>query len=566
MLLVRGLILSITGECMARVFEMVLDIPHRAAGAWSALPESTHHAHTAHALDARLTHALDALPRVMRTCREEGSASPAGRDSAKDQEKETATQLTSVRLDHEGALAAAGLRVRVDTVADKRRIVVSRHTPFSAGVMVSEVLFDAALEGDASPDTALAGAPDSVRHALKRADDLAPGVTLTCERDCWQWQSADDINVTIVLDRIAAQSASDAPPQRELRLSAPYVEEAAGRTLAAVFALAHELVAALPAFPTLRPSLDQVCDDAHGSATPPTPARAESIDLSGLSTPQAALIAICNNVAEHWFGNDSGVRDAINVEFVHQLRVSQRRLKTALRIFPHWKDDPWNTRIAPDLKWLGGMLGEARDWDVFVDSTLPALAAADANNERWNLTRERANQRRLAARERLQAAVASTRYAQLALTWLEWLSALPSREPPAKGKDQSLQAYAKKRVRKYYDRLASAPKLTTLDDKARHKERIQAKYLRYALEFFESIASRKTRGECAKTVSRLQSVLGDGNDVAVALGYLEALDVEPYQTGFARGWCEAVKRHAAQEGERLLRSIRKPQISGGGAG
>lgn len=551
---------------MVRVFDMVLDVPHRAAAAWSALLESRHHAQTAHTLDASLIHALDTLPRVTRACRDDGSTSPSGHDSLPASEKDVATQLTSVRLDHEGALAASGLRVQVETVANKRRMLVSRHTLFSPGMMMCEALFDTQLEGDASPESALAGAPDSVRHALKSAEDLAPGVTLACERHCWQWQGADDIVVAIVFDQIAMQPPSVAPPRRELRLSAPYLEDAEGPTLATVFALAHELVAVLPAFPALRPAFDQACEGADLSVTPSTPARATPIDLTGRSTPQAALIAICHNVAEHWFGNDAGVRDAISVELVHQLRVSQRRLKTALRIFPHWTDDTWKTRIAPDLKWLGGILGEARDWDVFVDSTLPALATADADNERWNSTRERANLRRLEARERVQAAVASTRYAQLALAWLEWLSVLPSREPPAKGKDQLLHAYAKKRVRKYYDRLASAPKLTTLDDKARHKERIQAKYLRYALEFFESIASRKTRGECAKTVSRLQSVLGDGNDVAVALGYLEALDVEPYQAGFARGWCEAVKRHTAQEGERLLRSLRKPKISRGGAG
>ena len=72
----------------------------------------------------------------------------------------------------------------------------------------------------------------------------------------------------------------------------------------------------------------------------------------------------------------------------------------------------------------------------------------------------------------------SARYAQLALAWLEWLSGLPLREPPATAADTSLRAYAQKRVHKYYKRLISAPKLTALfsTESARHKERIQAKY------------------------------------------------------------------------------------------
>jgi CHAD domain-containing protein len=160
----------------------------------------------------------------------------------------------------------------------------------------------------------------------------------------------------------------------------------------------------------------------------------------------------------------------------------------------------------------------------------------------------------------------SARYAQLALAWLEWLSGLPSREPPATAADTSLRAYAQKRVHKYYKRLISAPKLTTLDESARHKERIQAKYLRYTLEFFESIASQKTRKESSKTVARMQAVLGDGNDAAVALRYLQQIDAPPYQSGFAHGWCEASKRYTAQAGERLLRKLRKPKITGGAGG
>jgi CHAD domain-containing protein len=248
------------------------------------------------------------------------------------------------------------------------------------------------------------------------------------------------------------------------------------------------------------------------------------------------------------------------------MRIAQRRLRTALRIFPHWEDDAWKTRVAPDLKWLGTVLGEARDWDVFVDSSLPALAAADADSARWIATRESADALRLEAREGVQTAMGSARYAQLALAWLEWLSGLPSREPPGKAADTSLCAYAQKRVRKYYRRLISAPKLTTLDESARHKERIQAKYLRYTLEFFESIASQKTRRESAKTVARMQTVLGDGNDAAVALRYLQQIDAPPYQSGFAHGWCEASKRYTAQEGERLLRRLRKPKITGGAGG
>ena len=556
---VRGLFFSKIGEFMVRVLEIVLDIPEPAARVWSALRERSHRAHAADRLDATLVKVLAGLPQVV--CAMRGAAS-GDRSSA------VAGSMTITRFDRDGTLAASGLQVQLDDAAGERRVMVSQLAPYSPGVTLRETRYAAPYEGPpaggALPGAALTGAPETLRHRLAAAGDLLPVTTLAFERNRWQWRSADGGVVDIVFDHRTTATEAAALLQRELRLTTPYVEDAVGASLAALFALANQLVAALPAFPVLRTALDRVC--AGSGAPEPAPARAVPIDLAGVSTPHAALTVIGGNLADHWFGNDAGVRDAVSTEFVHQMRVAQRRLRTAIRIFPHWADDLWKTRIAPDLKWLGGILGEARDWDVFVDSTLPALAAADADGARWNSTRETADAQRLEVRERAQAAVGSTRYAQLALAWLEWLSALSLRKPPAKATDVSLCAYARKCVNRYYKRLISAPKLTAIDDAARHKERIQAKYLRYTLEFFESIAAPKTRGECAKTVSRMQTVLGDGNDVAVALRYLEQLNVEPYQAGFARGWCEASKRYTAQEGERLLRSLRKPKITGGEAG
>ena len=121
-------------------------------------------------------------------------------------------------------------------------------------------------------------------------------------------------------------------------------------------------------------------------------------------------------------------------------------------------------------------------------------------------------------------------------------------------------------MRRYYEELAGTQKLTAIDEASRHRARINAKYLRYTLEFFATLTSRRTRVDVARTLARLQGVLGDGNDAAVALRYLEAMEAEPYQLGFARGWCEAVKRYTAREGERLLRELGEPKVPRGARG
>lgn len=488
-------------------------------------------------------------------------------------------RIESVCFDSGGALARDGWRVAIEASADAQRATVSHFEPFSPGVMIRSPVFDVPLDVPVPLDpmprpaglaaVSFDSAPAAFREALVAAGELKPAATLAFARTRWRWPRGDDVVIDVTLDADMGPPERAEPCVHELRLAIALPEEPANGPDAAVpsfawqalFAAARDAVAALPAFVQLTDYTDRTCRDRVGGTL--AAVRAGSVDLTGARTQREALAIIGRNIAGHWFGNETGVREAADTEFVHQMRVAQRRLRTAMRLFKGWADEAWTERIEPDLKWLGKLLGNARDRDVFVDSTLPALADADGDASRWAATRAAADVQRLAARAKVQEAMASRRYANLALAWLEWQTALLAREAPPNAARQSLAKHAKKRIRKPYRRLVETPKLTTIDEKARHSVRIEAKRLRYALEFFESIVSRKTRVEVAKTLSRIQSVLGDGNDAAVALGYLDELHVDTYQQGFARGWCEAVKRYTAREGERLLRDLDAPKIVGG---
>lgn len=328
--------------------------------------------------------------------------------------------------------------------------------------------------------------------------------------------------------------------------------------LQAVFAAAGALADTLPVFPTLVDGYARACISAESGA--PTPARAARIDLSKARSPHDAFFEVGSSIARHWFGNDVGVRERADVEFVHQMRVALRRLKTSMKTFPRWVDATWERVIAPDLDWLGALLGQVRDLDVFTGTTLPALAAADVETDAWASLQTRAEARRDDARAQLQKALLTRRYAAFSLAWLKWLAMQRFARGPEALVDKPLAAYAAKRVRMHYRRLTAKPELSTLEPAERHRRRIEAKRLRYTLEFFESVTARKTRRQVPKQLGRIQSVLGDGSDAIAALRFLEAIDVPPYQHGFARGWCEAVNRWSAVEGERLLRELRKPKI------
>lgn len=500
------------------------------------------------------------------------SVSAALPQLAAQDEDHAPTSIRRVVFDRSGALARAGWRLAVETRGAAHGVAVSSRRTLTPGVQIVEAIFEAPLEAEDIDGALFDAAPEPFRKALAAAGEPEPIAALAGERHAWRW-ARDGASVDVVLDadlRDTLAASSEAGDQRgaaavelhELRVGVAWPEGADAAPLVDVlFACAHEIVDVLPAFVRVTDALERA---AAGSASGDVAAvHADPVDLRDAQTAEAALVAIGANISAQWFGNDAGVRDSPNTEFIHQMRVSQRRLRTAMRIFSPWRDAVWNTHIAPELKWLGELLGEARDRDVFVESTLPALAGADTESARWNEVRDAAEAQRAAARARVREALGSPRYAHAALAWLQWLAALARRSGASNEDGRSLHRHAKKRVRRYYERLAQTQKLTAIDEASRHRARIGAKYLRYTLEFFASITSRRTRTQTARTLMRLQSVLGDGNDAAVALRYLERMDAEPYQLGFARGWCEAVKRYTAKEGERLLRELTPPKVSRG---
>jgi CHAD domain-containing protein len=470
-----------------------------------------------------------------------------------------AESVSIVTFDSSGALAKAGWRIAVETRSATHSVAVFRRHVLTPGIVVVEPIFSAHLETDGLDEALFEATPEAFREALAAAGPLAPSASLIATRSAWAWPREDD-HVALELDADMHMPGDETARLHELRLSVPWPEDAPSAPLvAALVGGAHALVDALHAFVRLTDALERT---ARGSLIGNEKAtHADPVDLRGASSAEDALVAIGANISAQWFGNDAGVRDSANTEFIHQMRVSQRRLRTAMRIFSHWQDDGWRERIEPDLKWLGALLGDARDRDVFVESTLPALAAADNECGRWRAVRDEAEAGRQVARARVREALASPRYAHLALAWLQWLAALARHANSSGETAPLLHRHAKKRVRRYYERLAQAQKLTSIDEASRHRVRINAKYLRYTLEFFAPITSRRTRMDTARTLGRLQSVLGDGNDAAVALRFLEGMHAEPYQLGFARGWCEAVKRYTAKEGERLLRDLRPPKIA-----
>ncbi|CAM2168756.1 triphosphatase [Burkholderia cepacia] len=460
----------------------------------------------------------------------------------------------------------------VESNAHGRRVVASRTKVFAPGVTARE-LFDAEHAGIvvAMP----LPVPEAAGAATGEVDGVAPDTTgrpeadmqpessalrLVSERRRGRWADDSGVVVEMTLDDVTLHSG-DEPPRRyvELRLAAPDWETLAARTAAlhALFAAARELSGAWPAFVQLTSVIDRACA-AEPAASGPV--KAQPVELTGVRTQRAALFALSGDITAQWLGNEGGVLEYDDPEFVHQMRVALRRLRTLMRFFPRFADRQWRDTLGVDMHWLAALLGTVRDWDVFATESLPALIAADGGDGEWNGTLDAARAQCVAARGELRQALHSARYARLTLGWLEWLGSLAL--PHAEDDAPSLRRHATKRVRRLFGHLYASPSLTSLDTAARHRVRIDAKRLRYALEFFASLASRRTRTETVKTLARVQSVLGEANDAIVALRHLEKLAAPPYQLGFVRGYGAALEQRAARDAETLLASLRPPKLDG----
>jgi CHAD domain-containing protein len=144
--------------------------------------------------------------------------------------------------------------------------------------------------------------------------------------------------------------------------------------------------------------------------------------------------------------------------------------------------------------------------------TLPAaLASAPKTLEvHAHALLERAARKRDAARAAAVAALATPRYARLALRLQAW-----TLSPPPKG--PTLSRLAPRRLDRAHQRLFSAARFfAALSPERRHRVRILAKRLRYSLDVMSVALPKQTTERYVAALSELQDVLGALNDISVA--------------------------------------------------
>lgn len=386
----------------------------------------------------------------------------------------------------------------------------------------------------ATPLAELAGA-DTLHERL------APILATQFRRTRWEISPQPGSRIEVALDEGAILARGRSSPLAEIEI------EVLEGPVTAAFDLAEALAASLALRPEAASKLARGLQLA--SAPRPKPVHAARASITEVSDAREAARHIVGACLAHAQANEAGVLASADIEFVHQLRVAFRRLRSALRLFRAALLPGEDAAFAEDLRWAAGVLGRCRDWDVFVTETLPPLIAAqgDAAVGRALLGRARARQRE--ARRAAREAIVSPRYGQAMIRLARWLCT-PA-EPPASV--EPVKDFASRQLRKGAKPIAAgSAAFPALDGAARHRLRILVKRQRYAAEFLGPFFRATLVKRHVRSLSRVQDALGLANDCANALAHVRELSPSPGFEEFARGWFAAREATGVEAAARAL--------------
>ena len=238
--------------------------------------------------------------------------------------------------------------------------------------------------------------------------------------------------------------------------------------------------------------------------------KAEAVTLPPLEHPMDAFRRVALACLAQLQANEAGVLHSDDIEYLHQARVALRRLRAALRVFAPALPHKFVARWGAAWKALALSLGDARDHDVFRTSLLPGLIPLlgprdAARLQTW--ARVQGDAARDAARHRL----ASRDTSEHLLAFTRALLRLKVDDGAASV--ASLEPWARKRLRQRHRGLLRHIRTADLFDAVeRHQVRIEAKKLRYALDFLASLWPPERLSELTEALVQAQDLLGQMND------------------------------------------------------
>lgn len=384
------------------------------------------------------------------------------------------------------------------------------------------------------------------RHRLR--SHLEPVFETSFSRRCWRLRPARGASVLLMLDRGAIVAGDKLETLSELEI------ELEQGSAGALFEVALALSADLP----LRPEILSKAERGYRLrlGAPLSPLKAAPSPLQAAQNPLESFRRIAQACLAQLQWNALGAEgaEAADPEFIHQMRVALRRLRSALRTFRPALPEGFEPAVAPPIRALARTLGAARDWDVLASEIIAPARQAFAGDARLAALAGAAERRRQTARASMRRALAEPAHALFLLDLAARLQRLDAAPPAA-----DLAAFAARRLDRLHRKaLALADAARTQAPDVLHALRIGVKRLRYAIEFFAPLYPTGEVRKALDALTSLQDALGALNDLSRAGSLLmQCMDDDPAlreAVSLLGGWHGP--RHAVL-GELTLQGMRR---------
>jgi CHAD domain-containing protein len=248
--------------------------------------------------------------------------------------------------------------------------------------------------------------------------------------------------------------------------------------------------------------------------------------LTRSSTMRELTVRILQRQWQALISQESGVREADDVDAVHDMRVATRRLRAALRLYDAVYP-PRGQEVRQQLAELADALGAERDLDLQIAELRTwQTEASDADRRAFDGLIAALGPRRAEARQAVLQVFEGDHFETLAANVQQLLTEAMQPDRPAA--EQPLDEVVPRLVKREYRKLRrqAGEALETMEPVALHQTRIFGKRVRYAVEFVSEVYGRPA-DRFVRAMTEQQDVLGDHQDAQVGIHRLESMVEEP---------------------------------------
>jgi inorganic triphosphatase YgiF len=360
--------------------------------------------------------------------------------------------------------------------------------------------------------------------------------------------------VEVAFDQGVLTSGDRSTPVSEIEL------ELKGGSASAIYELALRLAEHGPARPSIRSKSARGFDLADNLAPHARPPR--KLRLAPTISLDEAFAAILQACLRHLLESLPAAEDGGHPEGVHQMRVSLRRLRSALDLMRSLGPLSRCDALRTEARWLAQNLSAARDWDIFRRETLPTVAKACPSVAGFDRLDQVAEKRRLAAYRKVRSTLTDRRCADFVISLGAWIEARGWRGGDATAENLARLAapvidFAGRALSGQHAKVLKRGRgFKSLEAEQLHRLRLAGKKLRYVVDFLLPLyGERKSVKRFARKLAELQHELGCFNDVAVTASLLQGLSDEATESGNAAAVIAGWQAHASISTAPRLRTV-----------